>query len=61
MQKAAEDLKKKQEEEAAAKKLIIEKRVPPLKIDGMDKCRCSLSNFCINASLLKKKDIEYRI
>jgi len=37
MAKAAEDLKKKQEEEAAAKMKMIEAKVAPLKIDGMDK------------------------
>ncbi len=36
MQKAAEDLKRKQQEEKEAKKAIIEAKVPPLKIDGLD-------------------------
>ncbi len=36
MQKAAEDLKRKQQEEKEAKKKIIEAKVPPLQIEGLD-------------------------
>jgi hypothetical protein len=36
MEKAMEDLKKEQDEEAKEKQRVLEQRVPPLEIEGLD-------------------------